>query len=129
MDLVPAPLAGSRVTQGWAQQATDTANSLAATVLNIVHGSADLPQSSFVSGIKTAIGTYYRSSSVAVAFPAGSFVSPPVVVCSAGGASPGNLIEVSITHLTADGFIACCARFDNPSAATTFEWMAMAATQ
>ena len=128
MDLVPAPMSGAKVTPEWFQVATDTANELASSVLNIVRGTLTIPASTFFS-TKTAIGTYYRSNTVQVTFPEGSFTKTPMIVCAANGTAPGNIIELTFNKPTKNGFIACVGRGDNPTGGTTYDWVAMGATQ
>jgi len=127
MNLVPAPVAGSKVTAEWLQQVTDTANELAASTTNLLYGTTLMPQSSFKQA-SSMLGTYYRSA-VPVTFPAGSFTRAPIIVCSIMGSSPGAMLEATFSDVTKNGFTARCGRTDNPSASTTYYWIAMGATQ
>lgn len=66
--------------------------------------------------------TYYRQT-VEVAFPAGAFTSPPAVALAGSTTSPGILVEMSATNITATGCTITGAR--GSTADTDVYWVAI----
>lgn len=65
---------------------------------------------------------YYRQS-VDVSFPAGSFITAPVVTATAGGGVPGTVMELTVTNVTNTGFTIIGARQTDTN--TSVWWIAI----
>lgn len=124
MGLIVAPDPAGKPPASWAREVAETVNSLYGLRPTVLVGRVSIKATTAVNN--TNLGTYFTGFK-AVKLPAGAFTGSPAIVLTGNSGYPGNMIQCSVSGVSAAGFTVNMARTDSTS--TYIYWMAVTQTQ
>lgn len=108
----------------WAKEVAETLNALYGLRPTVLQGVVSLKATTPQNNAN--LGTYFIGHKT-VSLPAGAFTGSPAIVLTGNSGYPGNMIQCSVSGVSATGFTVNMARTDSTS--TYIYWLAVTQTQ